>query len=715
MIDHKVHTIVQSLSQAHGKHFFNTIIEALAKVIDADHTYVAVLDKHYTKATTIAYARGTELADNFSYDIADTPCADVCDNSVCLHNGGAQALYPNDQLLVEMGIDAYVGTPLTDNQGQVLGILVALYRQEIHQVHSTEALFLLFSGLIAGELERRQRQRKLNIHQIMVDAMGEGVLLTNEHQEILYTNTAFSHISGYSQAEALGGKPGELLSSGLHSQAFYQSMWADLEEKHYWSGEIINRKKSGETYPQWLTLHQFTEPESDNRYFLGIFYDLSELKQAQQQIHLRENYDLLTNLPNRQLLLDTIEQQMIISRQHQTQAALLHISLDDFRTINSSLGVKSGDRLLQQIAQRLTQQFQQPATVARIGGDEFALLFPLVGNTRHPGNLAMTVLETIQSPLQIQTQELQITASIGIALFPDDASTAADLVTKAEQASSQAKRQGKNEFQFFTWAMQQQSNRKLALKNALSRALQQRQLQVHFQPLISLHSNQVEKCEALVRWQLDGKQVSPEEFIAIAEEFRLAKSLGRFVLQESCRLVRQLDALGLPPIHIAVNRSIAEFPDTDASQDDWLSQISAENIEHSRIEFEITESLLAPEHRNIANYLHRLKQAGCRVLLDDFGTGYSSLSYLRNFPVDYLKIDRSFIKDIEKDANALTLVSSIVAMSRALGVNTVAEGVENQQQLELLRGLGCDLAQGYYFSRPVPASSLIEFLQHARA
>ncbi|NIB39505.1 EAL domain-containing protein [Pseudomaricurvus alkylphenolicus] len=711
MIDDKVRSIVSSLSSAHGKEFFSTIVQALAKAIEADHTYVATLSPNYSEATTIAYAAGPDLTDNFSYSLKDTPCADVCNDSVCVYNGGAQNAYPNDQLLVDMGIDAYVGTPLTDSKGQVMGILVALYAESIENVQSAEALFLLFSGLIAGELERRQSQRQLNIHQTMIDALGEGVLLTNERVEILYANPAFSRISGYSLEEALGKSPGSLLKSGLHDREFYDAMWADLNTKGTWSGEILNRKKSGETYTEWLMLHRFTEPESGKSHYMAIFHDISDLKQAQKQIRQREHYDLLTNIPNRQLLLDRIEQQRLLMDRQHTKAALLCISLDNFRDINTTLGHNVGDLLLQKIARRLGQHTRQSDTLARIGGDEFALLMPILDDMVNAETVALHILDAINAPFLISDHVIEITASIGIAICPDDAHSSLDLINKADQAADHAKHSGKNCFHFFTHELQQRSHRKLLLKNALGKALHKRELNVFFQPIVNIASGEVEKCEALIRWQLDGEFVSPEEFIPIAEEFRLARSLGRFVLEESCRLIQRLDSLQLQPVTIAVNRSIAEFPDDGNQYHDWLGIIKEEGVEHQRISFEITESILAPENRSFAEYLYRLKEAGCSISLDDFGTGYSSLSYLRNFPVDYLKIDRSFVADLESDNDALTLVSTIIAMSKALGIRTIAEGVETEGQLSILKNMNCDLIQGYYFSRPLPGPDLLDYLK----
>lgn len=711
MIDSKVRSIVASLSSARGENFFNTIVLALANAIDADHTYVAELNEDYSVATSIAHAMGKELVDNFSYELLDTPCADVCDDSVCMYNGGVQQAYPNDALLVEMGIESYVGTPLKDSRGRVQGIIIALYKGKIEDIHSIESLFLLFSGLISGELERRRTQQELNIKQTMLDALNEGVILTDEQNKITYANPAFTRISGYELEESLGRTPGELLKSGIHGPEFYQAMWHELNTEGRWSGEVLNRKKSGETYTEWLFLQRFTEPESQDTHYLAIFHDISDLKYAQQQVQLREHYDLLTNLPNRQLLLERLERQILLMKQEGNKAALLFISLDNFRDLNNSLGHDVGDQLLQRIARRLEKLARQSDTLARFAGDEFVLLLPLIKDISAVEAIALSTLDTISTPFMIDQQAVDITASIGIAICPDDADDTLDAIAKADQACDHAKSQGKNCFQFFTEEMQRRSNQKVFLRNALNKALQKQSLEVFYQPIINLQTQSVEKCEALVRWTHEGRFISPMEFIPIAEEFQMAEDLGDLVLKRTCQQITELSEHGFSDINIAVNRSVAEFPKSDNSAYDWLATIKQQGIDASHISFEITESILAPEHAGFTDYLSELKQAGCTISLDDFGTGYSSLSYLRNFPIDYLKIDRSFVSDLESDPEALTLVSTIIAMAKALGLKTIAEGVETATQLILLEDLGCDYIQGYFFARPMPGDDLLNFLQ----
>ncbi|BFM18139.1 hypothetical protein R50073_43220 [Maricurvus nonylphenolicus] len=711
MIDSKVRAIVSSLSSTRGEDFFNTIVQALSQAIDAEHTYVAELSDDYSVATTVAYAHDQEICENFSYELADTPCANVCEDSICVYNGDAQAAYPKDELLVEMGVDSYVGAPLKDSKGQVQGILIALFSAPLEDIHSVESLFLLFSGLISGELERRNTQGHLNIKEMMVDALEEGVVLTDQYSRIIYVNPAFTRITGYSLSEATGQTPGSLLKSGLHDDDFYRAMWHNLNADGFWSGEILNRKKSGETYTEWLSIQRFTEPESNSNHYIAVFHDISDLKQAQQKVQLHEHYDLLTNLPNRQLLLERIEQQLLLLQQQDRKAAVMLISIDNFRDLNSSMGHHVGDLILQKVARRLETNLRQTDTLARYAGDEFVLLLPMLEDITTVETVAAKVLDAIRAPFMIEQSPIEITASIGIAVCPDDANETLTAIAKADQACNHAKASGKNTSQFFTEEMQQRSNYKMYLKNALTKALQEGALEVYYQPIVDLHNRQIEKCEALVRWQHEGKFISPMEFIPVAEEFQLAKDLGQLVLEKTCRQLQALDNAQCRPITIAVNRSVAEFPKAKRSHEDWLEIIREQGINADRISFEITESILAPENSEFTDYLSTLKKAGCTISLDDFGTGYSSLSYLRTFPIDNLKIDRSFVSDLEEDEEALTLVSTIIAMAKALGMKTIAEGVETRGQLQLLEELGCDYIQGFFFSRPLPEDKLVDYLQ----
>jgi len=710
MIDHKVRAIVSSLSSVRGENFFDTIVLALANAIDADHAYVATLDDEQSIATTIAYARQGQIAETFSYELADTPCADVCADSICMYNDGVQQAYPKDELLVQMGIKGYVGIPLKDKSNKVQAIIIALYSKTIDDINAVESLFLLFSGLISGELERSKNQQEINIKQTMIDALSEGVLLTNERTEILYANPAFTTISGFSLEEALGKRPGEILKSGVHGPEFYQAMWSEIESKGTWSGEILNRRKSGETYTEWLVLQRFIEPESQTPHYLAIFHDISDLKHARQQAKHHEYYDLLTQLPNRRLLLERIEQQILLAPQGQHKTALLFISIDNFRVLNNSLGHHIGDKLLQKIARRMESMSQTGDTLARYAGDEFVLLLPMLTNDDTIEVRALRMLDSMRAPFFVEQQVIELTASIGISICPDDATEALDVLSKADQACNHAKKLGKNNYQFFTSEMQRRSNQKVQLKNALNKALQHQKLETFYQPIINLKTRAIEKCEALVRWVHEGNYISPMAFIPIAEEFGMAEELGQQVLGQSCQQAIALDQAGFD-ISIAVNRSVAEFPRAESPGYDWLETIKEQGISPSKIGFEITESILAPENSNFTDYLSQLQEAGCKVSLDDFGTGYSSLSYLRNFSIDFLKIDRSFISDLGTDPEALTLVSTIIAMASALGMKTIAEGVETQQQLDILNGLGCDYIQGYFFSRPLPAAEFIQFLE----
>lgn len=709
MIDNKIRDVVSNLSESRGRDFFGTMVTALAKVIHADHTFVAEINLDDNKATSIAHAQRYELADNFSYSLYNTPCADVCIDGVRIYNGDVQQCYPEDQLLIDMAINSYVGVAIKDSKSHVQGILVALFKDHIIDRDNVEALFMLFRGLISGELERCKNEKQLYLRQTMIDALTEAVVLTDEHSQIIYTNPAFTNITGYSAEDAKGNTPGDLLKSDFHDASFYENMWQQINTTGRWQGEILNRKKSGRTFPENLLINRFTEPSSGETYYLSVFHDASVVEQTENKSNQNDSYDLLTQLPNRQLLIDRITQQIQRSETDHCET-IICLNIDNFRDINNSLGHKTADTLLQKVARRLSQIVTNQDTVARIAGDEFVIFLPRISSNQSVEDFVIQLLTALRAPFFIGRETIEITASIGISTAPQNGKDTHTLLRCAEQASNHANREGKNRYRFFAKEMQEDSKKLLFIKTALAQAITNQELMLFYQPIINLDNQRIEKCEALVRWMYEDQFMPPMEFIPIAEKFSMAKSLGQLVLKLACEQAQALQESGLGNITIAVNRSVAEFPDSEDSQS-WLETISNHGIDPQTISFEITESILAPDNHTFTDYLGQLKKAGCRISLDDFGTGYSSLSYLRNFPIDYLKIDGSFVADMETSEDAATLVSTIIAMAKALGLKTIAEGVENKEQLRMLKEQGCNYIQGYFFSRPLPAKEFIDYVQ----
>lgn len=427
----------------------------------------------------------------------------------------------------------------------------------------------------------------------------------------------------------------------------------------------------------------------------------------EQRLHKR-SLDSLTGLTDRNYLLKQIELKRKDALSNEYTVTLLTICLDNFRYINHSFGHDIGDQLLCQCARRLEKRKPLDYTLARIAGDEFALLLPNTDRQKS-AEIATALVHHLQQPFYIGTNEIKLSASIGAAVFPDDAQTSLQLLTRSDQAANHIKASGKNGFAFYTAQLSQKNAHKLIIKHALGLALKNRELEVFYQPIINLHTKNLEKCEALVRWTHQGENIAPLDFIPIAEEFGLAQELGKFVWETACNQVEIFKNNGIGDINISVNRSMAEFPHDNSHNQDWINTLISKNIDHSKISFEITETILAPENKKFSEYLSQLRNSGCSISLDDFGTGYSSLSYLRNFPIDYLKIDRSFIIGIDVNEEALALLTSIIDMAKALNIKTIAEGVETKAQLTILDKLNCDYIQGFFFSKPIRSDDFIKY------
>ena len=709
MIDGQVQSIVKELSQARGSSFFTSIVRALCRAIDADYVFISMMHKGAASGTTVAFCQGQELLDNMSYTLADTPCEDIPDNQICSINQDVQSHYPKATLLRELEIEAYVGFPLHDKSGAMLGHVVALFKRPIVNATQIESLFILFSGLIAGELERRENSQQLLLANSIVEKTSEGVFVTNSDNIVIYVNEAYQKITGFDADEVIG-KPPRTWKSKYHDRQFYYQMSKSLREQGRWSGEIYDRRKDGSVYPQWLTVNAINS--EDDSHYVGIFSDISQRKATEEKMFRQANFDPLTGLANRQHFLNRLEQIIALAKRHRRAFGVLFLDLDLFKSINDTLGHRIGDQLLIQVAKRIKRVIRETDIAARLGGDEFTIILGSIKSVKNTELVALKVIEALNAPFNIEGNVLNISASVGISLYPDDATSADELLNFADQAMYSAKQQGKNRFSFFTSTMQQAAERRMWLKNQLMRAIDEKEFTVVYQPIINIHNQKIDKLEALARWNCAGESVSPVEFIPVAEEFGLIQDIGTLILESACATLNAIHQCGFSDISLSINRSTLELSTRNNEQPDWLEVIRSHDLDPNSVVFEITESLLAPENSHQQAMLAQLREQGCHIAIDDFGTGYSSLSYLHRFPVDTLKIDRSFIMPLGIDDDAEVLVSTIIAMSKSLGITVVAEGVETREQLSILRALGCDFIQGYFFSKPLIANDMIDFLEN---
>ncbi len=707
MVEEKVKSIIDSLSNAASDDFIETICLSLAQAIKADFVFVAKLNQEHTTATTLSVASKGSVLDNFTYDLESTPCENVSDGAVCSLVENTQQAYPEDQLLVDMNIAGYVGVPLKNAKDETDSILVALYHQPFKNEKEVTSLFLLFSGMIKKEMEKQELIAELKTRNEIIEESKEAIVVCDKDKKITSVNKAFSRISGYSFKEVQGKNP-SIFKSELNDRSLYVDMWRSIDDTGAWSGEIWNKKKSGEIFPEWLSINTICDENNEISHYIAFFFDISKRKASESKIYKQANYDLLTGVANRFLF--SKETSLAINSSKSTQSAILHMDLDLFKEINDVYGHDFGDELLIQSSERLQSCVAESDCVARISGDGFAILLSNADSSEVIDNTVTCILMEFSKPFIIKQNILHCTLSIGITSFSNTNEDAGEIMKKAETAMYHAKDSGRNSYSYFTQEMQDKAHYRLNLKSQLTKAIKNKELSVVYQPVVSIAHEKTTKFEALVRWNNQGKWTSPVEFIPLAEEYSLIKEIGEFVLSEACRTLKKLKSQGFSDIVFNVNRSVYEIPLNKNENDQWLLMIELHGLQPSDICFELTESALAPDKRNNEVLFNQLRSAGCTIALDDFGTGYSSLSYLRRIPIDYIKIDRSFITDMSTNQNDNILVSTIIAMSKALGKKVVAEGVETKEHLQLLTELGCDYIQGYYFSKPLPEEKLVSFL-----
>ncbi|CAA7613846.1 PAS:GGDEF:EAL:GAF (fragment) [Magnetospirillum sp. LM-5] len=559
---------------------------------------------------------------------------------------------------------------------------------------------------------RKKAATRLYVAEKVLECTKEGVMVTDRRGTMLWVNHAFCTISGYERDEVLGANAG-LLKSGLQGPEFYKAMWNAIREQGEWEGEIWNRRKNGEAYPEWLSIRAIADDSGQITRYVGVFSDISRNKQAEETIRTLTYIDPVTALPNRHLFTDRLSQALERAPRAGTLTALVMIGLDRFKQINETLGHQTGDLVLRAVADRLGAALRTEDTIARLRGDTFCCLLSDLDAIHDIHPVLGRLRASFDTAFEAAGQEIFVSAAFGITLAPADGTEPDDLVRKAETAMNRSKEGAERLYQFYTPEMHAHSVERLGIETELRRAIERGQLEVHYQAKAK-SCGTITGAEALLRWThpVFGR-VPPTQFIPIAEENGLIVTIGAWVLQQVCRQMVQWKQEGLAPVKIAVNLSAHQLHQADLAER-IQAMVGEHGVDPSLLELEVTESAVMSHAERAIATLETLHRAGFSVAIDDFGTGYSSLSYLKKFPVDTLKIDRSFVHDIDVNPASSEIVAAIVALSHSLKLTVVAEGVETAAQLACLNAIGCDLIQGYHFARPVEPASFADSLRLGR-
>lgn len=566
--------------------------------------------------------------------------------------------------------------------------------------------------------ERKKSEGELKISAAVFKYASEAIMITNANNEIETVNPAFCAISGYSVDEVIGQNP-SILNSGKHTASFYQAMWQELEQHNCWQGEIWNKRKNGEIYPEFLAISVVRDSHNKPIQYISLFSDITKHKKYEEDIWLQANYDSLTGLPNRKLCLERLHHEINKDKHHSGQLAVLFIDLDRFKNVNDTWGHNSGDELLKLAAVRLSQCIRETDTVSRFGGDEFVVILAGTSNRFDIERITKSILRSLSAPFHLSNDidsggnEAVVSASIGITIAPTDGHNVELLLKNADTAMYQAKESGRNAYKFFTSSMNTVVTERMKVELALRRAVKNNEFVLHYQPVVSLKSGSIVGAEALIRWQHPTEGlVYPDSFIGVAEETGLIESIGQWVINQACNDLKEWHNRGLL-LNVAVNVSSRQCKQTSATPIAEVIEtaLAENNIKPNHLKVEITESLLMDNSNEMISTLQEIRSLGVAIHMDDFGTGYSSLSYLKHFPIDVLKIDRSFIEGAIEDKTDASLVEAVVLIGHSLNLKLVGEGIETQQHFNYLQSLGCDYGQGYHISKPIPAQTFMELCQ----
>ncbi|MCW7754453.1 EAL domain-containing protein [Desulfobotulus sp. H1] len=556
--------------------------------------------------------------------------------------------------------------------------------------------------------EKKAYERLLLLSDTVFENTIEGICITNASMIIERVNPAFSTITGFAPEEVLGKDP-MVLKSDIHPQGFYRNVWNALQKNGEWSGEVWNRRKNGETYPQWLAITGIPDETGKTVRYMAVFHDISELKTSMEALHFQTFHDTLTGLANRRMLTEELEKMIALARQRKEKLAVLFLDIDNFKNVNDSLGHLTGDHILKKITRRIASILKAEEFLARFAGDKFVVISPMIQDSGTAAATALRIKNILKKPFSMKDREYFASLTIGIALFPDDGENEESLIKNAETAMYRGKQTGKNSFALFSPEMNTFAIQRMDMENLLRKALEKNEFHLVYQPKVDLVSGKITGAEALLRWHPNGGDpVAPSIFVPIAEETGLILPIGSWILENAVKEAARWQREGLHGLSLAVNLSAVQFQQPGLC-DEISLLLTHTGLPPEQLELELTESVIMEDADSAIRTLSRFAHMGIRFAIDDFGTGYSSLSYLKRFPIQVLKVDKSFIQEIPHNQDDASIVLSILSLAHSLGLTVVAEGVETEDQLTFLRAHNCDMMQGFLFSQPLRAEEFRSF------
>ena len=682
--------------------------EALASVmlLDRENRELSFLSGPSFPPGAISYFNG----------IAPSPDMGSCGNAALL----GEPIYITDvaadprwnglrEAANNLSIGSCWSIPFFSEKQEILGTFAITSKNRGAPTPFHRRILDIASSLAGITLRNHQREEcLLQLSTVFRDA-SEGMLITNAQGAIIEVNHSFSEITGYAKEEVLGKNP-KILNSGRQDQAFFLRMWQSLQDTGRWQGEIWNRRKSGDIYPEWLSISRIDNREGKPHNYAAVFSDISSLKESERKLYHLAHHDPLTGLPNRLLMTARLEHALKQSSRNPTHLALMFIDLDRFKNVNDSYGHALGDQLLVNVARRLSSHLRSGDTIARIGGDEFVVLLEQLEQADQAAVLAQNCIDALAKPFAITGHEIFITPSIGIALFPEDGDDAETLLKHADIAMYRAKEDGRHRYSFFTKKLSDKVKERLKCETLLRRALERDEFELHYQPQVNAQRGEIVGAEALLRWNHPEQgQILPGKFIPVLEETGLIRAVGAWALKTACNQMREWEESGLPRIRLAVNLSAKQIS-PECINHRLQSILSESGFSPNRLELEITEHSVMQGTAMGNQLLNGLRELGVSLAIDDFGSGHSSLMRLKQLPVHCLKIERSLVRDIPSDQDEQAICRAVVALGHSLGVRIVAEGVEREEQADFLRSIGCDEFQGYLYGRPVAAGAFRQLL-----